>query len=308
MTVILTKDEELHIGRAIQSVAEISNWVLVVDSGSSDRTVAIAKDAGAMVLVNEAWVNQAVQFNWALDNLPVNADWILRLDADEFVTPELSRQIEMFLDSREDNLSGVYVQRRIAFIGKAVRWGGVFPVPTLRLFKRGLGRSEERWMDEHIVVAGRSTSMDGEIIDDNRKPVAWWIRKHNDYSSREVAALVDGGVSAAGGDEIEALWGRGPAGRKRWLKNKIYVYLPYSVGPLLYAFYRVVIRLGFLDGWRGTAFHLLQGFWYRYLVNVKLGELRLRVTENGESQREALETLTGIALSGVEGRRAEERQ
>ena len=169
-TIILTKNEEQHIARAINSVAGISERVVVVDSGSTDRTMEIARELGAQVLENP-WVNYATQFNWGLDQLPEDTRWVLRLDADEYITPELHTQIGEALKTTADDVAGMIVSRRMHFMGRAIRWGGVFPIRIARLFRHGRGRCENRWMDEHIIFEGEAVQLSGELIDDNRNSI-----------------------------------------------------------------------------------------------------------------------------------------
>ena len=159
--VILTRDEERHIERAIASVAPIANRVLVIDSGSTDRTVALAEARGARVLTNP-WTCYASQFNWALDQLPEDTDWVLRLDADEVVTPALAAEIKLLLPELGPEFAGVRVWRRMTFLGRTIRHGGVFPIRVIRLFRHGRGYCEDRWMDEHILVDGAVADIKGD--------------------------------------------------------------------------------------------------------------------------------------------------
>ena len=178
--IILTKNESRHIRRAIDSVSSIASRILVVDSGSTDDTVEIAENLSAQVLFNP-WRNYATQFNFALDHLPEGTNWVLRLDADEVVTPELAVEIASGLSSLQPEIAGVYVSRRMCFFGRPIRWGGVFPIRVLRLFRAGQGRCEDRWMDEHILAEGATMDFQGEIMDDNLNSITWWTEKHNNY-------------------------------------------------------------------------------------------------------------------------------
>jgi len=266
--VILTRDEELHIERAIGSVQPFARRVVVVDSGSSDGTAEIARRMGAEVIVHP-FVTQAQQFNWTLTQLPDETEWVLRLDADEIIMPELARAITASLPTLGAETTGVYLNRRMSFLGRSIRHAGLFPVKVLRLFRFGYGRSEDRWMDEHIVVDGGTTHLDGELLDDNLKPLTWWIAKHNSYASREVVdVLLQHEIHH--NQHLEA--GSQTSG-KRWIKEKIYYRLPAGFRAFAYFLYRYVLRLGFLDGAKGAQFHILQGFWYRYLVDAKLNEV-----------------------------------
>lgn len=289
--IILTRDEEQHIERALASVAGIARRCYVVDSGSSDHTVELARAAGAIVLENP-WVNHAVQFNWALRQLPPDTQWVLRLDADEIVTEELAAEIREQLGSVSADVAGIVVSRRMCFLGRPIRWGGVFPIRLVRLLRHGRGQVENRWMDEHIVVNGPTAAFQGEIIDDNRNSLTWWIAKHNAYSSREAVELLDLEFGLFGKGEDGALGGQ--AGLKRWLKERVYARLPAGLRALAYFLYRYVILLGFLDGREGTAFHVLQGFWYRYLVDMKLHEVRAYMRQNNAEPSEAILAVLGI--------------
>lgn len=271
--VILTKDEERHIARAMASVASVADRIVVVDSGSTDRTVELARQGGAEVLLHP-FVTQAQQFNWALDQLPTDTKWVFRLDADEVVTEALASEIMTKLGSLLPSIGGVYISRRMTFLGRPIRWGGVFPVRVLRLFLHGRGRCENRWMDEHIHVKGETTGFDGEIVDDNLNSLTWWTEKHNAYASREVVDLLNLEYAFRAHETVADLRSGQQVGVKRWIKEKVYARLPSGVRAFIYFLYRYVFRLGFLDGRAGTAFHFLQGFWYRYLVDMKLYEVR----------------------------------
>lgn len=288
--IILTRDEARHIARAIGSVRHIANRVIVVDSGSTDNTVALAKAAGADVLHN-AWVNHATQFNWALDQIKGDPGWVLRLDADEVVTPDLSAEIAAGLP----DVMGIHVGRRIHFMGQPIRHGGLFPIRVLRLFRNGAGRCEDRWMDEHIIVDGPTAELAGEIIDDNHNSLDWWIAKHNGYASREVVDVLNQTHQFL---PQETVGGRcsEQAGIKRWIKEHVYARLPGGLRAGAYFFYRYVLRLGFLDGRQARSFHVLQGFWYRYLVDAKLLEVNRYMATHDASPVDAINAVLGIDL------------
>lgn len=291
--IILTKNEARHIRRAIESVAAVADNFLVIDSGSTDDTVAIAESLGAEVIYNP-WRNYATQFNFALDHLPKGTDWVLRLDADEIVLPELAQQIARGLTGFGNEVVGVYIARRMSFQGRPIRWGGVFPIRVLRLFRAGQGRCEDRWMDEHILVEGETAELDGEIMDDNLNSLSWWTDKHNSYASREVVDLLNLEYGFIPHETVADLTGGQQAGVKRWIKEKVYTRLPGGVRAFVYFFYRYVVRLGFLDGKEGTAFHILQGFWYRYLVDMKLHEVRLYMRRHEIDAVDAIRDVLGI--------------
>lgn len=297
--VILTKNEERHIIRAITSIATIADYCVIVDCGSTDRTVELAKEAGATVYQN-TWVNYASQFNWGLDQLPENTEWVLRLDADEVVTPVLAEEIKEKLSGQRSEVQGVIVSRRMHFLGRPIKWGGVFPVRVLRLFRHKYGRCENRWMDEHIIVDGKTIEFSGEIIDNNLNSLTWWTQKHNSYASREVIDLLNQKCGFMPQETVANLHGGQQAGVKRWIKENVYTRLPLGFRAFAYFSYRYIVRLGFLDGKEGTAFHFLQGFWYRYLVDMKLHEVTLHIETYNVDVVTAIHNVLGIDVDHPE--------
>ena len=270
---ILTFNEERHISRAISSVSRIADRIVLVDSGSTDNTVQIAGKLGAEVLQN-SWINYSAQFNWGLDHLSDETEWIMRFDADEIVSTDLAIEIAEHLPKLSPSIDGVYVSRRMTFLRRPIKWGGVFPVRVLRLFRHGRARCENRWMDEHIRVSGDTAEFEGEILDDNCNSLTWWTAKHNSYANREVVDLLNLEHGFMVHETVADIRRGQQAGIKRWLKERIYAHLPRGFRALGYFLYRYIFRLGFLDGWEGAAFHVLQGFWYRYLVDIKLREVK----------------------------------
>lgn len=287
VAVILTLNEERHLARCIASLQGVVSAVLVADCYSSDGTLDIARSLGAEV-VQHAWTNYATQFNWALTQLPVDTDWVLRIDADEVLTELLAEEIRTRLPSIDGSISGIYCGRRMKFQGGLIRYGGVFPIQVLRLFRHREGRCENRWMDEHIKVSGATISFHGELVDDNLNSLTWWTAKHNGYASREAVDLLNLEYAFMPHDSVASLHDGSQAGVKRWIKEVIYARLPSGSRAIIYFLYRYVLRLGFLDGQRGAEFHFLQGFWYRYLVDSKVREVKRYMKWNGVSVREAI--------------------
>ena len=299
--VILTFNEEQHLARCIASAKAVATDVVVVDCYSTDATLDIARAHGARVL-QHAWVNHAAQFNWALTQLDADTGWVLRIDADEVLTPALIEEIRTRLPGIGPEIDGVYWGRRMTFQGRLIRHGGVFPVRVLRLFRHGRGQCENRWMDEHIKVAGPTADFAGEMIDDNLNSLTWWTDKHNRYASREAVDLLNLEYRFMPHDTVASLRGGKQAGVKRWLKERVYARLPGGFRAFAYFFYRYVLRLGFLDGQAGTAFHFLQGFWYRYLVDAKVVEVKRYMRERGVGVVEAIERVLGVQLGEGAGR------
>ncbi|NKI36440.1 glycosyltransferase family 2 protein [Wenzhouxiangella sp. XN79A] len=285
--VILTLNESRHLRRCLEGLHGVVDGVLVADSFSTDETLAIAEAHGARV-VKQPWVNYATQFNWALTQLDPDTDWVLRIDADEVLTPELAAEIRERLPTLGPEIDGVYVGRRMTFQGRMIRHGGLFPVRVLRLFRPGRGACENRWMDEHIKVAGATANFRGELIDDNLNSLTWWTEKHNKYASREAVDLLNLRYGFMPHDSVANIRDGSQAGIKRWLKERIYARLPGGFRAFAYFFYRYFLRFGFLDGRAGLAFHFLQGFWYRYLVDAKVAEVGRYMKTNDVSVEKAI--------------------
>jgi len=295
VAIILTLNEARHLPRCLTSLEGVVDQVLVVDSYSTDETLSIAEAHGVRLL-QHPFVTQATQFNWALTKLDEDTDWVLRIDADEYLTPELAAEIQGRLPGIASEVEGVFCSRRMTFQGRLIRFGGVFPVRVLRLFRYGRGQCENRWMDEHIKVAGLTVDFKGELIDDNLNSLTWWTDKHNHYASREAVDLLNLEYGFMPHDSVASLRGGSQAGVKRWLKESVYARLPGGFRAFVYFFYRYVLRLGFLDGQAGTAFHFLQGFWYRYLVDAKVAEVRRYMRAHCCDVTTAIEQVLGIRV------------
>lgn len=289
---ILTYNERVHIARCVANARELGEEVFVVDSFSDDGTPELARSLGAHV-VQHAWENHhARQINWAIDNLPFTGDWIFRLDADEWLTPELIQELRQRLDHVASDVNGIVLRRRLYAFGKWLRWGGQDQVYLLRLWRRGLARCEERWMDEHMVLAsGRTQTFQNDFADENEKPLSWWIVKHAGYAVREVADTL---LDRRRAEAAQTLPQDAADRRKRWLKWLLYSGVPRFVRPTLYFGYRYVGRLGFLDGVPGLTWHVLQAFWYRFLIDAILYDVERRAKLEGVDPLTVLERTYGL--------------
>ena len=189
--VILTKNEEKHIVRCLKSLKGICDDVVVVDCFSDDRTTELAKEHGARVIQHE-WKNYATQFNYGVYECGITADWIWRIDADEFLEGELGTAVKEAVSKCSDQVNGVYVRKRIDFMGHPLFHGGWYPSYHLKVFRRGHGECENRWMDEHIrLTDGTSITVNmGNQVDANLNNLTWWTDKHNGYATREMADML----------------------------------------------------------------------------------------------------------------------
>jgi glycosyltransferase involved in cell wall biosynthesis len=297
--VILTFNEERHLARAIDSVSEIAAEVLIVDSFSTDNTVAVAKSRGARVLQNR-FINYSKQYQWALDAGDISTEWIMRLDADEVLEPDLVAEISHRLPTLSTDVVGINFDRKHIFMDRWIRHGGRYPLRLLRLWRRGHGRIEQRWMDEHIVVwGGEIITFRGGFADINLNDLSFFTDKHNKYATREALDVLSQRYGLFAQDKAfhDNIAPR-QASAKRWVKEGFYNRLPFWAGPLGYFLYRYFIQLGFLDGRAGLIYHFLQGFWYRFLVGAKVVEFeKALVGSCSNSDRIArLVQLTGHTL------------
>lgn len=276
--IILTYNEAIHLERAIRSIQAFTRQICVVDSGSTDGTADIARRLGAEVHTH-AFVNQARQFQWALDTLHIQGDWVLRLDADEIIEPDLAREIAEKLPRLPPDVVGVNLKRKHIFMDRWVRHGGRYPLVMLRLWRHGHGRIEDRWMDEHMVVqGGRTVTFDGGFADHNLNDLSYFIDKHNKYATREAIEVLNQRLGLFARDEsLNAGNSSLQVSFKRWVKERVYNRIPFTVSATLYFGWRYVFQLGFLDGRSGLVYHFLQGGWYRFLVGAKVMELERAV-------------------------------
>lgn len=274
--IILTFNEEKHIIRCIKSLSTFTDKIFVVDSGSTDKTVELARSLGVIV-VHNPWINYATQFNFGIQNNPFKTKWLMRMDSDEYVLPALSDEINQNLPSLSADISGIYIKRRVIFFEKWIKHGAFYPMWLLRIWRNGHGICEESWMDEHIkLFQGKTMQMQNDLVDHNLNNITWWTQKHNLYTIREVIDILNIKYNFRDFVAVEPKLFGSQEERKRYLKVK-YASVPLFTRPIFYFIYRYFLRLGFLDGKQGLMWHFLQGFWYRFLIDVKIFEIYQRV-------------------------------
>ena len=299
--VILTHNEEIHLPRALASIAPIASQVFVVDSYSTDGTLEIARANGATVL-QHPFINQAKQFQWALDNAPITADWVMRLDADEVIEADLAAEIAAKLPTLPAGVTGVNLKRKHVFMGRWIRHGGRYPLVLLRIWQRGKARIEQRWMDEHMLLTeGRAVTFAGGFADMNLNDLAFFTDKHNKYATREAVDVINQRRGLMPRDlGLAAENTSAKAGLTRLLKERLYNRLPFELSATLYFLLRYVLQLGFLDGREGAIYHFLQGFWYRFLVGARVVELERALGDlQGAHALARLAELTGLKLVSI---------
>ena len=275
VTVIIPVRNEAHnLARCLESLKHVGE-VYVIDSQSTDDTVAIAQSHGAKVVQFHYAGGWPKKRQWAMDTLPLAYDWILLLDADEVVTPELRDEIQKAI--QDPHTDGCYIALQMYFLGRRLRHSGA-SFWKLSLFRKGLGRYECRLQDqdasmadmevhEHVVVTGATRKLVQPLIHHNVESLSRYIQKHDEYSNWEARVWVHGTRSEE--DIQPSLWGT-QAQRRRWLRRH-FLGLPGS--PLFFFFYKYVFSLGFLDGVPGLIYCALQGIQF-FHIKAKVYELR----------------------------------
>ncbi|MBD0267797.1 MAG: glycosyltransferase family 2 protein [Cyanobacteria bacterium Co-bin8] len=275
---IPAKNEEKNLPDCLASLLP-ADEIFVVDSQSCDRSIAISEAAGAQVVqfhFNGHWPKKK---NWALDNLPFRNEWVLIVDCDERIPPELWQEISQVIQNPD--FDGYYLNRRVFFLGTWIRHGGKYPDWNLRLFRHRQGRYEDlqtgdipntgdNEVHEHVIVPGAVGYLKNDMIHEDFRDLFHWLERHNRYSNWEARVYYN--LLTGMGDEGTigaSLWGNAVQ-RKRFLK-KIWVRLPFKPWLRFILFY--ILQLGFLDGRAGYIYGRLLSQ-YEYQIGVKLYELR----------------------------------
>jgi glycosyltransferase involved in cell wall biosynthesis len=278
LSVIIPVRNEAHNLSRCLKLLQSAGEVYVIDSQSTDGTVAVAESHGAKVVQFHYAGGWPKKRQWAMDTLPLAYDWILLLDADEVLTPELAAEIQKAV--QEPYTNGYYIALQMYFLGRQLRHSGA-SFWKLSLFRKGLGRFECRLQDqdasmadmevhEHVVVSGATRKLTHPLIHHNVESLFRYIQKHNEYSNWEARVWLDG-KHQKNGEEIQpSLWGT-QAQRRRWLRRH-FLELPGS--PILFFLYKYVLKFGFLDGVPGLIYCTMQGIQF-FHIKAKIYELRM---------------------------------
>lgn len=275
---IPAKDEELNLSACLESVSKAAE-IFLVDSQSSDRTGEIAKHYGVQVVqfhFNGRWPKKK---NWSLENLPFRHEWVLIVDCDERIPPELWEEIALAI--QDPNYNGYYLNRKVYFLGQWIRYGGKYPDWNLRLFKHQYGRYEnlktedipntgDNEVHEHVLLKGQVGYLENDMLHIDFRDIYHWLERHNRYSNWEARVYYNLLTNQDDSGTVQANLLGNAIQRKRFLK-KIWVWLPFK--PLLRFILTYFLRLGFLDGRAGYIYARLLSQ-YEYQIGVKLYELR----------------------------------
>lgn len=268
--IIITKNEEINLPDCLNSIKEFAKRIVIVDSESTDRTCEIARSMGADIYVHP-FENYARQFNWGIDNTSITTKWTFRLDADERLTPELCKELSHIMrDHDNDNMNGVTMEAWLYFLGRLIKHGARTK-RKIMLFKTGIGRIEDRKMDEHTILSsGYSISCKEHFIHYDFKNVTHWINKMNWYATREMQDYIEY-VTKSHETEI-GIKNDKAISKLRAKKFGIYYKFPMFFRCWLLFLYYYLFKLGFLDGKEGFVYHWMYHRWYRTLVDVKIFE------------------------------------
>lgn len=272
--VVLTQDEESNIKPCLRSFADWAGEIFIVDSGSTDRTLEIASRYTDKI-VHHPFGNYSLQRNWAQEQLPLAYEWVFHIDADERVSPELANIIKKRFENPAEltDVSGFLMPRRIDFLGKHIRYGGVYPTYHCRLYRKGSGRCEEREYDQHFLVQGKTETIGGDLIEVTATSLFLWTARHNRWAQMEARSHAKGEDFQKNKIVNPGLF-RSPIERRRWFKESLYEKSPLFIRSFFYFFQRYVLRGGFLDGTKGLIYHFLHGFWFRFYIDSCIYEIR----------------------------------
>jgi glycosyltransferase involved in cell wall biosynthesis len=279
--ILAVRNEAKNLPRCLQALRDVGE-VYVIDSQSTDETVEIARSNGAQVVQFHYQGGWPKKRQWAMNTLPIAHDWILLLDADEVLTPELCEEIRSAIQNPA--IDGYFIMLRTWFLGRALRHGDV-AFWKLSLFRRGKGRYECRLKDqdasmadmevhEHVVVKGATAKLRNPLIHHNVESLSHYIQKHDEYSNWESHVLLQRGSD----NEIPPSFFGTQAQRRRWLKRKLFA-VPGS--PVVLFLYRYLVRLGFLDGVPGLIYCAFQAV-QMFHTKAKIYELKLKLKTKTE--------------------------
>ena len=258
--IIITKDEEIHIERCIKSLKDHVDAIFLIDSGSTDNTLLIAENLGAIIFKNN-WSGYSNQINWGINKISSISKWILRIDADEIIENN-DTLIKNYILNLNKDINGITIKRNIYFDGELVRYGGIYNRKILRIFRSGFGYCDNKLMDEHLIVKPKIINSEFIFSDKNLHGFNKFISKHINYADLESTTNLN----------IPNLPGYKYSKNTNnifLIKKYIFMRLNPKLRPFLYLFYRLILRGGFLDKNKAYYFHIFQSFFYRSTVEYK---------------------------------------
>ena len=269
-TIIMTKNEEKNIEKCIEYAWQVSNRIIVIDSYSNDNTVELSRKSGAEVIQNH-FVNHGTQWNFAVEKANITTEWIMRLDADEELTPKAAEELKKICEKNEaTSINGILFRFKVMFMGKYLMHGGTYPIRRMSCYRTGHAKMDTRNMQDQLILEdGKYIELKEDLNHNDFKDITYWISKHNWYAT------------GAASDYLENLNEKEPFEKYDWnsrlnrfLKAELYYKFPVKLRSKLNFIYRYYFRLGFLDGIEGYYYAFFQAYWYRVLVDAKIQEIK----------------------------------
>ena len=293
--IILTYNEEIHIDRCIKSLINIVDEIIIIDSYSTDKTIQKLKKFKKVKIFKNKFINQAKQINWALKNIKFSTKWILRVDADEYLTKPLKDKVIIKLRSNDSDYSGISFNRKIKFKNKEINFGITSPHKTLRIWKKNKGRCLDHWMDEQIIVNGDVIHINETLIDHNLNSFNWWKKKHINYAKREaINFFLMSNVFNIKNENKKDLKKINSHYKNKYNKTMIYYKFPIFIRPIFLFMYSYVLKLGFLNSWQGLVFNLFQVLWYRFLVDINIYKIKKKLKSEKLQFKKVINNMYGF--------------
>ncbi len=286
---ILTYNEERNLYECLSSINDHVDEIIIVDSFSNDKTLTIAEKFNTRIYQNK-YINHSAQIKWTLDNVNFSNNWLMKLDADERWTKDGFKELNSLINDEINEYQGIHIKRKVYFMNKWIRFGGYYPNYFLFVFNKDIAKVENKWMDEHIYVSGKTYFSNVDVLEknyDRQQNISLWTDKHNVYSTREAIDYLIKKYNSKKFDSFGNPMGN-KTERKTWIKENMYYKLPKYIRPLIYFLYRYIFLLGFLDGGKGLIYHFLQAFWYRFLVDIKISQIESMMNKEDKDLSEVV--------------------
>jgi len=279
--IVLVYNESKNIFDCLKSVSDLTDNIIVVDSNSTDNTLEIASKFGVKVY-NHPFENYAKQRNWALNNVQIDHDWVMNVDADHRIMPEMVEELKAhFKNGIPNDINGFLASRRTMFLNKWIRHGGHYPVYHGIIFRKGKGICEEKEYDQHFLITGNTLVLKSNVIDIITDSLTTFIARHNKWATLEAQDALQLESDMYSDAQVVKPNKNGNLMEKRRYQRLKYYSYPLFTRTYIYFVYRFFFKFGFLDGKEGVIFHILQGFWFRFLVDAKIYEMRnIKQNEN----------------------------
>jgi glycosyltransferase involved in cell wall biosynthesis len=265
--IVIAQNEEVNLEACLLSAGGWAPQVFVVDGGSTDQTMEIARRCGAHVY-QHPFTHWADQRNWALQNLPLEGTWVFFLDADEQLTDAFKHALHQVLSKIPDEITGIYVCFDLYFMNRLLSHAP--EPPHLRIVRRGQASWIAQGAREYCRLQGKTMVVHEALIHWDRRGLHYWIEKQNRNASREARQILNGqhlNAASQPGVSLER-----PL--RTWMRTRLYPRLPGWLKPFLHFTYRYFVKRGFLDGYPGFVFSFLHAFWLPLLVEAKVYESR----------------------------------